>query len=182
MDDINIIKMLFERSEIGLTEINKKYEKLVKSILSRILDNYSDVEECMSDVLFDVWKSIPPNRPDCLPAYISKIARRTAIDKLKYNIGKKRAASYTVLLSELGDCIPDTNYDIKCDNTSEVIETFLKGLDVETRVLFVRRYMYMETVKELADRYNLSTNNISVKLHRAKNKLKKILLKEGIKI
>ena len=61
-----------------------------------------------------------------------------------------------------------------------ILSDFVRSLDGETRVLFVRRYLYLESVQELAKRYELKENNISVKLHRARKKLRKLLEKEAI--
>ena len=63
-----------------------------------------------------------------------------------------------------------------------VLSDFLRDLDPETEILFVRRYMYLESVAELARRFELDENRVSVKLYRARKKLKKVLEKEGIKV
>ena len=63
-----------------------------------------------------------------------------------------------------------------------VLSEFIRGLDAETEILFVRRYIYLESVAELATRFGMNRNSVSVKLYRARKKLKKILEKEGIQI
>ena len=42
--------------------------------------------------------------------------------------------------------------------------------------------MYLESVADLARRFELDENRVSVKLYRARKKLKKVLEKEGIKV
>ncbi len=185
MDDNRIIELLFEREENALNEVAYKYSALYKRIIRGVLSDEYDIDECANDVLLAVWNSIPPNRPHSLCAYICKIARRIGIDRLRYNTGKKRNSAYTVILSELDDCLPAE--DFSCDSgdgelIGKVISEFLEELDPETEILFVRRYMYLESVAELAVRFKISENRISVKLYRARKKLKKMLEKEGIKI
>ena len=182
MDDKLMVDMIYERNEDGIRELVNTYSRLCTSVVCRILSDECDVEECVSDVWMAVWNSIPPNRPDSIRAYLCKIARRIGIDKLKYNTRKKRADGYTVLLSELGDCIalPEDN---ECDeHLIGIIENFLSSIDVESRVMFVRRYMYMESIAELASRYGIKERYISVKLFRIREKLRKALVKEGIEI
>ena len=185
MEDSKIIEMLFARDEQALSSLSQKYSRLYLSMIREILSDESDINECANDCLLAVWNSIPPNRPNNLPAYLCKIARRISINKLRYNKRQKRSESYTLVLSELDDCIP------ACDGTNElsegevsehfknVLEDFVSSLDARTRILFVRRYMFFESVSNLAKRFEMSENSVSVKLFRAKKELKKILEKEG---
>ena len=186
MSDRDIVAKLFERREYVLSEISEKYSRLYISILREVLDDERDVEECANDVLLALWDSIPPNSPDDLVSYICKIARRIGIDRYRYNTREKRGGEYTVMLSELDESLPDlsTDLDKSVCNDGEIIrealQKFINNLDVETRVLFVRRYFHFESVASLAKRFALSENVISVRLFRARKKLKKVLEKEGI--
>jgi len=186
MDDSRIIELLFERDDTALDEISNQYSRLYKGIIRGVLSDDCDVEECGNDVLMAVWNTIPPNRPHSLVAYLCKIARRIGIDRLRYNTRQKRNTGYTVMLSELTDCLPAKGMTDDTQENSEVIRSvlseFLRGLEPETEILFVRRYMYLETVTDLAKRFELDENRISVKLYRARKKLKKMLEKEGVNV
>ncbi len=186
MDDNRIIELLFERAETALDEVSHKYSRLYKGIIREVLSDECDVEECGNDVLLAVWNTIPPNRPNSLPSYICKIARRIGINRFKFNTRQKRNTGYIVMLSELQDCLPAEEIIDDSEERSEIIRTvlseFLRSLDPETEILFVRRYMYLESVADLAKRFELDENRISVKLYRARKKLKKVLEKEGIKV
>lgn len=60
-----------------------------------------------------------------------------------------------------------------------LISLFLDRLDRKSRLLFVRRYYFSDSTAKLADMFSISENNVSVKLHRIRDKLKKYLKKEG---
>ncbi len=186
MEDNQIISLLFQRTQAALDEISRKYSRLYRRILGEILADESDIEECANDVLLAVWDSIPPNDPENLSAYICKLARRIGIDKLRYQTRQKRHTGYTVALSELQDCLPDTAAALHTDEESRhlrsVLSDFVRKLDPETRVLFIRRYIWLESTASLASRFALSENHIAVKLYRARKKLKKHMEKEGIQI
>ena len=94
MDDNRIIELLFERAENALDEVSHKYSRLYKGIIREVLSDEYDVEECGNDVLLAVWNTIPPNRPNSLPSYICKIARRIGINRFKYNTRQKRNTGY----------------------------------------------------------------------------------------
>lgn len=188
MDDQTIKKLLFERSEAALGEIAKKYSNLYRSIVREAVSDKCDIDECENDILLAIWDSIPPNDPKSLSAYICTIARRIGINKYRHNSCKKRGSGYTLMLSELDDCIPDENEhtdsstNCRSDDINKILSEFLNSLDAETRVLFVRRYIFFESVSSLAERFEISENSISVKLFRARKKLKNMLRKEDIHI
>lgn len=181
MDDQTIIELFFRRDERALHEISARYARLYRGVLRHVLGNESDIEECENDVLTALWNSIPPQVPDCLSAYIATLARRIGIDRLRYNTRAKRNTDHTLLLSELGESVPAAIDEITDDGQlRRVLSEFVRALPPQTRILFLRRYVYEESVAELAQRFALSENHISVKLYRARKKLQKALEKEGI--
>ena len=185
MEDDQIIMMLFERSEGALELLAQKYAGVYKRTLWEVLRDENDVDECANDVLLAVWNSIPPNDPQNLPAYLCRIARRIGIDKLRYRTRKKRDSAYTVSLSELENCLPDSGGLPGQEDGRQirrVLSAFVRQLEPETQVLFVRRYVYLESVANLAERFSLGENYIAVKLYRARKKLKQHLKKEGISL
>lgn len=181
--DERIVELLFDRDETALDMIQQKYHRMYMSLLREVLDSESDVQECSNDLLLSLWNSIPPTRPNNLTAYIAKLARRIGITRFRYNTRQKRSVGYTVILSELEGALPDRAEDEDSDGEiSALISEFLRSLDTTTRVLFIRRYVYFESIPSLAARFDMTENNVSVKLHRAKTKLKKFLGKEGVSI
>ncbi|MBE6670247.1 MAG: sigma-70 family RNA polymerase sigma factor [Ruminococcaceae bacterium] len=186
MNDIQIVDMIFMRSEAALEEMSDKYSSLCASVMRKVLDNDSDIEECVNDVRLAVWNSIPPNRPENLRAYLCTLSRNTALNKLKYNKRMRRNRELTVMLSELDDCLPYEDEELGAQLEKErlqgILNSFVSSLDEKTRVLFIRRYVYFESPEELSARFDISVNTINVKLHRARIKLKKILEKEGFAV
>jgi RNA polymerase sigma-70 factor (ECF subfamily) len=62
---------------------------------------------------------------------------------------------------------------------SVAIDCFLDTLDQENRVMFVRRYWYSDSISDIAERFHVSNNNVSVRLLRTREKLRNYLKKEG---
>ena len=183
MQDEIIIEKLFERNEAGLTLLDETYRSLAFTVMAGVLGNAADCEECYNDLLLAVWNSIPPNRPRSLEAYLCALARRVAITRYRYNTRDRRNAPYTVTLSELEDVIPDTPEPASEDRAvTEALNRFLEGLDPETRVLFLRRYVAGETAEALAKRFGMTENAVASRLYRARGKLRKQLRKENIRI
>lgn len=185
MEDAQIIDLIYDRSEQGLCELDSKYRKLLMSVASGILHCNEDAEECLSDAYVKVWNVIPPYRPKHLGAFVCKIARNAAIDKYRYESREKRSGCGEVLFSELedesGSCGIGT-YDEDISSLSDEISLFLKNADVESRIIFTRRYFFAESISSLAERFGKTENYISLKLFRTREKLKKYLEKRGYNI
>ena len=58
---------------------------------------------------------------------------------------------------------------------SEYINEFLKTLSKENRIIFMRRYWFSESIKEIAANYNLSESKVKTSLHRTRKKLRDFL-------
>lgn len=166
-------------------ELSKKYGSVCTKIANNVLNNQFDAEECVNDAYLAMWDTVPPQRPDPLMSYVCRIVRNLAIKKYHSNTAAKRNSTYDVSLDELENCFPSSNsvedeFDAK--ETARIIDDFLEGLDEENRVMFVRRYYYAASVGELAELFHTSKHNISVRLSRTREKLRKHLIKEGVYI
>ena len=111
MEDREIIRLLFERSEGAISALSQKYGALCFQIADGILNDRQDAEECVNDAWLGAWNSIPPQTPDPLRAYICRIARNCALKRLRANSALKRGSRFEVSLSELEDCIPGSPLD-----------------------------------------------------------------------
>ena len=173
MEDQQIIRLFFERSEQAITELSRKYGALCFQIADNILDDPQDAEECVNDAYLGAWNTIPPARPDPLRAYVCRIVRNLSLKKLRANSALKRGGRFEVSLSELEDCIPAHSLDeqLAAGELSAQINAFLAALRREDRVMFVRRYWFAQPLSEIADAFGTTENNVSVRLGRIRRKL-----------
>lgn len=183
MEDHKIIDLFFLRSEMAVTELEKKYGTVCKKLAFHILNNQEDAEECVNDAYLAVWSKIPPNRPDPLQAYLCRIVRNLSIKKYRANTAEKRNSFYDVSLDELAECIParetiEDHRDAK--ELGKQLDAFLDTLDQKSRVLFLRRYRFSESLAELASAFHITEHNAAVRLSRIRAKLRNYLSKEGI--
>ena len=183
LDDSEIIELFFERSEQAIIELSKKYGSVLTKIANNILNNQFDAEECVNDAYLGAWDTIPPQRPQPLLSYVCRIVRNLAVKKYHSNTAAKRNSTYDVSLDELENCFPSSNSvedEFNAKETARIIDEFLEALDEENRVMFVRRYWHAASIEELAELFHTSKHNISVRLSRTREKLKKHLIKEGV--
>ena len=127
---------------------------------------------------------MPTNRPSNLATYLGKITRQLAIDTYRTrNRNKRKASQYAVSLEELTDCLStgnmvEKNLDIR--HLSAAINEFLREQSAQNRVIFICRYYYMDSIKDIASYYDISESKVKSSLHRTRLGLKSYLEKEGI--
>ena len=183
--DENIIELFFARSEQGIWELDTKYGKDCHNLSYHIVGSRQDAEECVNDAYLGTWNTIPPQNPNPLLSYVCRIVRNLAIKKYHTNTAAKRNSIYDVALDELENCFPSSvsvKDEFNAIETARIIDKFLETLDQKNRIMFVRRYWHSDSIDDLAKLFHTSNHNISVRLSRTREKLKKHLIKEGVSL
>lgn len=181
MEDKDIIALLWRRSEDAITALTEKFGLRLQRLAENILLNERDAQECVNDTYLAVWNTIPPQRPNPLSPYILRLCKNIAVSRLRSSTAQKRSA-YEVALDELGDAIGTDTLEqaISARELGRAIDAFLDTLGPEDRVIFLRRHWYGDSVQQIARNLKRSESNVSVRLHRIRNKLKTYLAKEGL--
>ena len=184
MDDKEIVALYLNREETAISATATKYGNYCYSIAYNILFNKEDAEESVNDTYLSAWNSIPPHEPEVLSAFLGKIVRNVSLKRWRDKRAQKRGnGELTLAYEELADCIPGgSNAETAAEEALlvEVLNRFLEGLPVQKRKIFLRRYWYMSSVKEIAADFGLSESNVKMTLLRLRSKLKQTLEKEGI--
>ncbi len=182
MEDAKIIALFWARNEQAVKETDAAYGRRLYGLSNHILNNREDAEESVSDTYMETWKSIPPKRPAYFYAFLAAICRNLSLDRLDWRMAAKRNAEVVTLTQELENCIPDRRQESELDRRElrRILESFLESLSKENRLIFLRRYLYVDTVAEIAARYGISESKVKTQLHRTRKKLFTVLNKEGI--
>lgn len=182
MEDREIVKLYFDRNEQALSEASRKYKHYCTSIAENILGNHEDAEECFNDALMKTWETIPPKEPEYLSAYLAKITRNAALDKYKASHTAKRGGKVEVVFEEISEFLEgNDNVELTAERNATLaeIDRFLKGLPEQKRRMFVLRYSFCESVGDIARRFGVTENYVSVNLNRVGKKLAAHLRKRG---
>lgn len=86
---------------------------------------------------------------------------------------------------ELEECLAGADEAVQALETKELarsIERFLDTLSREDRVIFLRRYWFADSCRQIAGRVGLSEKNVTVHLARMRQKLKERLAGEGVSV
>lgn len=184
MKDHEIIDLYWERNETAIVRTSEKYGGYCHTISYNILNNDEDAEECVNDTWLGAWKSMPPQRPNNLATYLGKITRNLSLNRLKQYTTEKRSGSQTVLaLSELEDCISSSTTVEQIAEEEALVDSinrFLYAQPKQKRNIFIRRYWYLYSIRDIAGTYEMSESKVASMLFRMRSELKTHLEKEGI--
>lgn len=183
MNDEDLLTMYFERDEKALSETRARYGRLIRSVAFGILRSSEDAEECENDVYLRAWNSIPPARPNHLSAYLCKISRGVAIDRWNYLHAAKRGEALP--LEELEEALKGTENaeDRFSENRlTELLNSFLKAQDYTTRVIFLRRFWFCDSIADTAKLLHVSQSMVKTRISRTLKKLREYLRENGCDI
>lgn len=88
-----------------------------------------------------------------------------------------------LILDELGEVVSgiyDLEEEVIYRDLLRILNEFLNNLSDEDKTIFIQRYFYAMSLKEIASNSNYKYNNLVTRLHRLRKKLKEILESEGL--
>ena len=186
MHDSEIVDLFWERSENAVAAASAKYGKYCFSIAWHILGNAEDAEESVNDTYLAAWNAIPPHRPSVLSTFLGKITRRISIDRWRNRTaGKRSGGQMDLALDELSDCIPTFNNAEQAVESlvlAQTLNRFLSSLEAEARKIFVQRYWYLLSVKEIAEGLDVSESKVKMSLMRSRMRLRQLLEEEEVSL
>lgn len=186
MDDRQILDLYWARAETAISETDKKYGRYCHCIAYNILFNDEDSKECVNDTWLRAWEAIPPHRPDRFAPFLGRITRNLSLDRYKHSHADKRGAGQLPLvLDELKACVPapgSADRMVEDLALADIFNRFLAALPADARKIFMRRYWYMSSVKEIAADFSITESKVKMSLLRSRNALKQFLHEEGVSL
>lgn len=186
MEDRMIVDLYFKRDENAIRQTQRKFGKRIINISKHITGNALTAEEVENDTYLRAWENIPPTDPaSYLFAFLARIARNISISLCRERSALKRNAVLVELSDEMAECLPaDCNIEqeAEADMVLELINRFLFSKPEDKRNIFMRRYWYMDSVRDIAKRFGQSESNVKTTLFRLRNELKEYLAENGITV
>lgn len=184
MSDKEILELYLARNEEAVRRTQEQYGAYCHTIAYRILQDEGESAECVNDTWFQAWRTIPPTIPQSLRAYLARITRNLSLNRYRRAHQKKREGDrVSVCIDELSECIASDATPEKSMEQSflgELISGFLRGLPTEERIMFVRRYFYMDSVAEVAAYFGCSESRVKTTMFRCRKRLQELLIREEV--
>lgn len=163
-------------------ELVNRYKGSVFSIIYRMLGQYQEAEDISQEVFLIVYQKLYQFDTDKrFGPWIHKIAVNTTISFLRK---KKKVTTLTFdeTYIQAAEDLPMLNVvdpEITLENKEllEDIESAIKELSDNYKMVIILRYQLELTNQEIADTLGITKENVEVKIHRARKALRKNLQK-----
>ena len=185
MSDDEILELFNVRDESALIHTQSRYGGYLRKVARNILGDRRDADEAVNDCCMRAWQLIPPARPKNLGAYLGRLVRNIALDKLRKRTAAKRGGGAELIIDELAECVPggtEPEKELLAGELKEAIDAFLSSLPKEKRILFMKRYWYSEPVKSIAAELGRRPEAVSMELKRLRGELKRVLEERSFEI
>mgnify|MGYP003307173438 CR=1 FL=1 len=184
MQDFEIVELYWKRDERAIAETEKKYANYLSKIAYNVLSDHEDSKEMVNETYLRAWNSMPINRPNNLATYLGRITRQLSIDIYRMkNRDKRKNSEFTSSLDEIKEVLSTgntTESQMDAIILARYIGEYLQKISAQNRVIFICRYYYLDSIKDIADYYGMSQSRVKSILHRTRRGLKSHLEKEGI--
>lgn len=178
MTDREICELMNTDAEQGLYQLIEKYNAYVKSIVSRVLINRrEDIEECVEDTFISIWENrMSLRETDSIKGLVACVSRNTAINRYRH-LKKEKFAELECESLAADDEIASLIENIY---QNEAVSLIVRDLKKEHKEIFLRRHVFMESIKEISDDMEMDERSIRNSLYRSKLKLRKSLEQGGM--
>ncbi|MNO99479.1 RNA polymerase factor sigma-70 [compost metagenome] len=179
MDDKELLLGIQRKNEKYYEILVDKYIRYVGAIALKISGNrlnMHDIEEICSDVFIKLWNIADriTLTGDSLKPYIAITTRNTTLNVLR---SKK-----ITLEDELEETIltrDSTENVVILNEEKNIIKSVITSLKEPDREIFIRRYFYMEKVKDIATKIGMNEKAVSARISRAKETLRSLFTEKG---
>ncbi|MGN0486514.1 MAG: RNA polymerase sigma factor [Acutalibacteraceae bacterium] len=174
MVEKEIIELLLQKDEKGIDALLQHYGPLMRYIMAPILPNPQDREDCLSEVTMRIWDKAElfNSQRGSWNAWLTAITRNTALNH-KRNLSRHNS------LEEIPENTPSsepTPEDIMIQQERQAaIRRALQQLSEREKMLFYRKYYYLQSTAQIASELGMTERAVEGKLYRLKKRLRKIL-------
>jgi RNA polymerase sigma factor (sigma-70 family) len=154
------------KEETAFLELLKTHGGIIRKVAGMYGDGKADREDLQQEIAYQLWKSFGSFRGDSAPStWMYRVALNTALTRFKRRgpslIFRERLPEPTVPAEDAASPRERLMVAIRC----------LPRADRALVALFLEDMSH----REIGEILGLSENNVGVKLHRIKNKLKNLL-------
>lgn len=174
MNEQDIILLLQQKNEDGLTALTLHYGPLMRYIIAPILPNPQDQEDCLAEVTLRVWDKIGQFDPKrgSWKAWLTAITRNTALNHVR---ALTRHTNHEEVSENLASSEPTPEETILRHEEQRALEKALSQLSSRDRQLFYRKYYYLQSTAQIAAELGITERAVEGRLYRLRKNLRKLL-------
>jgi len=160
--DIALIERIVAREADAVGELYDRHNRLLFGLILRILRDRSESEEVLQEVFVLVWTraetyNVALGSP---AAWLVRIARNRAIDRLRANAVRLRAVESAPAAAN----VDSPEAQATASEQQRVVARALESLPADQRTLIEEAYFLGMTQSELADKFKLPLGTVKTRI------------------
>jgi RNA polymerase sigma-70 factor (ECF subfamily) len=178
--DITLIERIVARDEQAVGDLYDRHSRLLFGLILRVLRDRGEAEEVLQEVFVSVWNraetyNVSLGAP---AAWLVRIARNRAIDRLRANTVRLRAAE----AAPDPEVPRDNNPELRASLTEQqrAVVGALQALPADQRVLIEQAYYFGLTQSELAEKFKLPLGTVKTRVRSGMQALRQQLAQVSI--
>jgi RNA polymerase sigma-70 factor (ECF subfamily) len=173
-----IIALLLQRDETGVDALLQHYGPLMRYIIAPILPDPRDREDCLTEVTLRVWEKIEQfdRQRGSWNAWLTALTRNTALNHAR---GAARHDSVEEIPDDTPSQEPTPEEQVLRQERQAAVEQALRQLTQEEKILFYRKYYYLQSTAQVAAELGLTERAVEGRLYRVKKRLRALLGGDG---
>lgn len=161
------------REDGSLEALTLHYRARILYILRPILPDTRDQEECLSEISLKIWDKIDtfdPNRGS-FPAWLTVLSRNAALNFARHH----HPEQWDELTEDLRSTEPTPEEAVLIRERQELLQRAIANLNPKEKLLFYRKYYYMQSTRQIAAELGLTERAVEGRLYRLRERLRKLL-------
>ena len=174
MSEKEIIELIRKRDEKGVEELMLHYGPLMRYIIAPILPNIQDQEECLSEVTMRIWDKIDlyEESRGNWNSWLTALTRNIALNRARKD---KKYSNVTEIPLDMPSKEPTPEEVVLRKEKQAIIKQALREATTKDRLLFYRKYYYMQSTAQIASEMGMTERAVEGRLYRLKKQLRKQL-------
>ena len=175
-NDQHCINLIIDGDTNAFAVLVSRYKDLVYTLALRMLKNREEAEEVAQDTFIKAYKSLNRFKGDSkFSTWIYKITYNTSLDRLKKNRKHFNDVAIDEFTEHKVKTIDNALDNLESKEQTTAIQDCIALLPSEDGFLLTLYYFEEQTLDEMSKAVGLTSNNVKVKLFRARKKLATIL-------
>lgn len=174
MKEADLVTRLQQGDRDAMDDLLLHHGALLRYVIAPILHNPQEREDCLSEVLLNIWEKIgqfDPRRGNW-HAWLTAIARNSA---LNHQRALSRHQGTEEVPEELPSPEPGPEELLLQKERQEALLRALEQLSSRDRLLFYRKYYYQQSTAQIAAELGMTERAVEGRLYRLRKQLRKCL-------
>ncbi len=179
LTDIEIIESIKRGNQSDFALLVDRYKNKAFSLLVRMLKNEMEAEEVLQDCFYKSFKSLDSFRNESkFSTWFYRIVYNTALTKLSAK--KRKTENEMTSIDDLRHLRSNSDYRItEREDTAVFIRNMIEKLPANYASVINMFYLDNMSCEEISESMDVSVNNVKVMLHRSRNVLRDLLIKNS---